>query len=337
MQKCNVTKIDHSNPSETQREDISSAQRWAVGLIDGDGHMSISWSNSNKTKWVPLLKVSLHIYNMRAIYKLKTILKCGQITRHKNMITLRVTKRQLWHDHLIVLFDNFPFRSDKFYDYARVKKMLFLEQTWFLKWKSLSCNRNLLINEVQSLACSFCETFHPIVKEAKVGITPFALAKMNTLLLRQKQEPRQEDKSGSGESDKGKLSPIAMLAYCYAEDSLRILDRDWLAGFVEADGSFYILANGQHGFALGQANNKILVYLIHSALAIPSELKVRPGYVMLDTKNTSALINLLPVFHHGFLGAKSFEFTLWYRTLIKNHKGKSLKAKQILNTIRNRI
>jgi hypothetical protein len=45
-----------SNPSETQREDISSAQRWAVGLIDGDGHMSISWSNSNKTKWVPLLK-----------------------------------------------------------------------------------------------------------------------------------------------------------------------------------------------------------------------------------------------------------------------------------------
>jgi hypothetical protein len=37
-----------SNPSETQREDISSAQRWAVGLIDGDGHRGI-WSNSNKT------------------------------------------------------------------------------------------------------------------------------------------------------------------------------------------------------------------------------------------------------------------------------------------------
>jgi hypothetical protein len=38
------------------------------------------------------------------------------------MITLRVTKRQLWYDHLIVLFDNMPLRSDKFYDYITVKK-----------------------------------------------------------------------------------------------------------------------------------------------------------------------------------------------------------------------
>jgi hypothetical protein len=285
-----------SNPSETQREDISSAQRWAVGLIDGDGHMSISWSNSNKTKWVPLLKVSLHIYNQRAIYKLKTILKCGQITRHKNMITLRVTKRQLWYDHLIVLFDNMPLRSDKFYDYITVKKMLFLEQTWFLNPPlSLSCNRNLLIHEVQSLVC--------------------------------------QAKSNGRECQ---VSPIVMLAL-RNDAPLRILDRDWLAGFVEADGSFYILANGQHGFALGQANNKMLVYLIHSALAIQSKLKVRPDYVMLDTRNRSTLINLLPVFHHGFLGVKSFEFTVWYRTLIKNDKDKSLKAKQILNTIRKRI
>jgi hypothetical protein len=29
-----------------------------------------------------------------------------------------------------------------------------------------------------------------------------------------------------------------------------------------------LLINGQHGFALGQTNNKMLVYLIHSALAI---------------------------------------------------------------------
>lgn len=34
---------------------------------------------------------------------------------------------------------------------------------------------------------------------------------------------------------------------------LVIVDRDWLAGFTEAEGSFYILANGRYGFALGQA------------------------------------------------------------------------------------
>jgi hypothetical protein len=56
LQSPKIHSKSPSNPSETQREDISSAQRWAVGLIDGDGHMSISWSNSNKTKWVPLLK-----------------------------------------------------------------------------------------------------------------------------------------------------------------------------------------------------------------------------------------------------------------------------------------
>jgi hypothetical protein len=55
---------------------------------------------------------------------------------------------------------------------------------------------------------------------------------------------------------------------------------------------------GNMGFALGQTNNKMLVYLIHSALSDQSNLKSDP-IMMLDTE-TDPLINLLPVFHHGF-------------------------------------
>jgi LAGLIDADG endonuclease len=114
--------------SETKREDITSAQKWATGLIDGHGHIGIEWSNSTRTKWVPLLKVSLHGYNARALSKLKKALKCGRITTSQSMITLRVTRIDHWQDQLLPLWTRFPLRGCKHHDVGCVRRALALRQ-----------------------------------------------------------------------------------------------------------------------------------------------------------------------------------------------------------------
>lgn len=77
--------------SETPREGVRAAQKWAVGWIESDGHLGLTWSDKHKTHLSPVLKVSLHTYNSRAIYKLKTIL--GAVTRHENRMPLRLRSK----------------------------------------------------------------------------------------------------------------------------------------------------------------------------------------------------------------------------------------------------
>lgn len=121
--KTNVLENIYKIPSETKREDISTnAYRFNRGWRAG-----LEWTNASKNKWVPILKVTLHAYNARAIYKLKKCLGVGKISRSNNKISLRVRSRQLWLSHLIPLFQKFPFRTSKYYDFAIVKEALIID------------------------------------------------------------------------------------------------------------------------------------------------------------------------------------------------------------------
>ena len=110
----------------------------------------------------------------------------------------------------------------------------------------------------------------------------------------------------------------------------------WLAGFIEAEGSFYILNNGQHGFAIGQAYDQHIIIGIHRLFRVQSALKNRTNYIMLDTRNTETLHVIANTLNKSLLGIKSFEFSLWLRTLRKQNKAKTLKAKSIIALIRKR-
>lgn len=288
-----IKKNVYSNvPSETQREGISAAQKWACGLIDGDGHIGMEWSDRAKTKWVPLLKVSLHIYNARAIYKLKVALGCGNITFDQTMITLRVRKRAHWRDKLLPLWNKFPLRSSKHYDAMCVARALAFDPA-----KLLKKDEQAMINKLKL-----------VLKQNRTSTIPSPIWGLC------------QPYSSFSISDKQQLS-IA-------------LDLDWLAGFIEAEGSFYILQNGQHGFALGQAYNTHIVAAIREFYNIKAALKCKPNYVMLDTKNHDTLQCIAKTMNKRLLGMKSFVFTLWWRTLKKKDKYKSLKARRIIRKIR---
>jgi hypothetical protein len=267
-------------PSETTREDINSEQKWAVGLIDGDGHIGLEWTNKEKTKWVPVLKVALHRYNSRAIYRLKKVLKIGKINKSKNTITYRVRSQALWHSVLIPLFDKFHLRSMKYAAALIIKKALDLAKI-----------NNATPENILELQKSLC---------------------LN----------RQTDL----------ISPI----WTKNTGSKEILDLDWLAGFIEAEGSFYILKNGRHGFAIGQAYDRHIITGLHHLFNVKAKLKDSNNYLMLDTKNTETLYLIANAISNRLLGIKSFEFSLWLRTLRKKKKTKTLKARSIIALIRKR-
>lgn len=271
--------------SETTREDIHNKQKntrlslkWAIGLIDGDGYIGIEWSNKQKTKWVPILKVTLHRYNSRSIYRLKKVLGVGRVTYSKHTITYRVRSKALWNSTLIPIFEQFHLRSMKYGAALIVKKALDMAK----------------------------------IQKA----TPEKILQLGTLI----------------DSKAGQISPI----WNQANNLKAIVDLNWLAGFIEAEGSFYILSNGQHGFAIGQAYNWHIVSAIHSLFNIKSALKKRDKYLMLDTKNTQSLHFIADAVNGRLLGIKSFEFSLWLRTLRKKKKTKTLKAKSIIASIRKR-
>jgi LAGLIDADG endonuclease len=332
-------------PSETTREDISSSQRWAIGLIEGDGHIGLEWTNASKNKWVPILKVTLKAYNARAIYKLKQCLGVGKISRSGNKISLRVRSRQLWLSHLIPLFQKFPFRTSKYYDFAIVKKALSIDNFYndCLISKS-ACIHNTkqkqisILNTYGTDSCDCKTHYKQQIENLKQQLNPKAKLHRNQL------SPIWNNVLGlcSAISPPFKVNEINfklinMFNGVCKTRLATLLDNNWLAGFVEAEGSFYILSNGQHGFALGQTYDIYVIAAIHYLFNIKAQLKVRHNYVMLDTKNTCSLFLISNAMDKKLLGLKSFIFSLWLRTLRKKSKAKSLKAKQIINALRSRV
>ena len=75
---------------------------------------------------MPVLKVTLHRYNSRAIYRLKKVLGIGKVNKSGSTITYRVRSKALWRSVLVPLFDKFHLRSMKYAAVLIVKKALHL-------------------------------------------------------------------------------------------------------------------------------------------------------------------------------------------------------------------
>ena len=356
-----VTKLGpYQIPSETTREGISSSSRWALGLIEGDGHIGLEWTNKYKHKWTPVLKVTLHLYNSRAIYKLKKILTVGKISRHNNTITLRVRSRALWEKHLIPYFERYTFITSKFFDFVNVKNALSFHNNYLPLQGFLRKQRQETL--VQKLVLTnkfFLQTKQNSVLKPKQALVyynqrcytydGFYKFKIGIFKNRSEYQTKSSNKLSpvwntvmSTYQLNIPFTPVQIQQYLQKlhkvpkNQLIQILKSNWLAGFIEAEGSFYILENGAHGFGLGQTNDVIIVLAMHRLFDIQAKLKVRHNYVLLDTKNTQNLFAIATYINKKLLGMKSFMFSIWLRTLRKKVKAKSLKAKQIINKIRSR-
>ena len=118
-----------------------------------------------------------------------------------------------------------------------------------------------------------------------------------------------------------------------------VMTKSWLVGFIEAEGSFYLVnktpARIVHGFGLTQKLDKIVLESIGILLHIKTAVRYKElhNHYILDTTNSRAIENIIDFFKNTMKGVKSLEYRIWARTYHK-YKGNYTKLSEIRDIIR---
>jgi hypothetical protein len=121
--------------------------------------------------------------------------------------------------------------------------------------------------------------------------------------------------------------------------SENIMNKKWLVGFIEAEGSFYLVSKDSnrivHGFGLTQKLDSIVLESIRKILQIDSKVRYKEIYnhYILDTTNSKSIEYIINYFFKEIKGVKSLEYRIWARSYNK-YKYDYEKLKNIRITIR---
>lgn len=112
----------------------------------------------------------------------------------------------------------------------------------------------------------------------------------------------------------------------YTEKSLTfeivnsIMSKEWLVGFTEAEGSFYLVNKGinrmTHAFEITQKLDKIV--LIAISLILPMKVYNKKTYFSCVTTNQKSVSKIIDYFKNTMKGMKSLEYRIWARSFSKN-------------------
>jgi hypothetical protein len=117
------------------------------------------------------------------------------------------------------------------------------------------------------------------------------------------------------------------------------MSKPWVVGFIEAEGSFYLVKKDTnrivHGFGLTQKLDDIVLQSIGLILHISNTVKYKEihNYFILDTTNSRAIENIIDYFKNTMKGVKSLEYKIWARSY-KKYKGNFEKLSSTRDTIR---
>jgi hypothetical protein len=97
---------------------------------------------------------------------------------------------------------------------------------------------------------------------------------------------------------------------------LNIASKPWLAGFIEGEGSFYLVRKEEnrivHGFGISQKLDEIVLQAIKKILHISATVKYKENhnYFILDTTNSRTVENIIAFFKDNLVGMKSVEYKI---------------------------
>lgn len=116
-----------------------------------------------------------------------------------------------------------------------------------------------------------------------------------------------------------------------------IMTKPWVVGFIEAEGSFYLVSKTSvrivHAFGITQKLDSIVLEGIRLILHISTSVKLKKhNYYILDTTNSRAIENIIHYFKNTMKGVKSLEYRIWSRSYTKN-KGNYVKLSFIRDMI----
>ena len=285
---------------------ISPDIQWALGLIETDGYIGYNLNNG-KHGWLFIVKVSLKSYNARSIYKLKSIFGIGKIHRDsEDMVTWKVTRFDQIKEIMLPIFEQYELRGIKAHEVAIMREALNIYESNITREE-----KTVILKELKSKSTLLCKSHNK-------NITPFWQKHLNI---------KDKDAVYSVEDYKNLVPSQKILT--------ELLDPDWLAGFIEGDGSLQINNRLQNVFELGQKYNIFLVLCIHKYFGITADIKIRPdlSYTMFTTKHPNSLELIEKTLTGRMRGIKSFELRLWKYSRATKLKSKKEKAKILLNKI----
>jgi hypothetical protein len=154
------TNNNNIKSSETQRQDTNINRlalkknkelfyQWLVGLVDGDGCFSIT-KNKHNNSYQFTFKIALHKTNIKLLYLIKKILKCGSVTyAGNNKWQYRIRDRKTLQNIIIPIFNDYPMFTKKQYNFE-------------LFYKALSTPNTVIINKCHNdYINTRIDTFNP--------------------------------------------------------------------------------------------------------------------------------------------------------------------------------
>jgi len=122
------------------------------------------------------------------------------------------------------------------------------------------------------------------------------------------------------------------------DDAKQIINKSWLIGFTEAEGSFYIVKKDSfrltHGFEITQKLDIIVLEGIAKILGISVTKKKK--YNTIVTTNSRAIHNIIEYYKNSMKGMKSLEYKIWAKSFLK-YKGNYSelnKTRELMKKIR---
>lgn len=111
----------------------------------------------------------------------------------------------------------------------------------------------------------------------------------------------------------------------FKTDVKKVINKSWLIGFVEAEGSFYIVKKGPnrlvHGFEITQKLDKHVLDAISLILEIKTGVKCKKTHFTVVTCRIETVQFLISYFFKRMKGMKSLEYRIWARSFNKRRRG----------------
>lgn len=107
------------------------------------------------------------------------------------------------------------------------------------------------------------------------------------------------------------------------EDAIKVVNKSWLIGFTESEGSFYLVEKSPtrlvHAFEITQK----LDFIVLKAIALIFDLTVtkKQTYSTVVTTNQKSIKIIANYFFKNMKGMKSLEYRIWERSFNKRKKG----------------
>ena len=116
------------------------------------------------------------------------------------------------------------------------------------------------------------------------------------------------------------------------------LTKNWLVGFTEGDGSFYITKKGEGrwspGFGISQKLDYLLLEGIRKVFKIKAKIREYENKYQLDTTNRRSVKRIMNYYEGEFIGKKKVEYILWVKAIRYEEEGKREKLEKSAERLR---